>query len=609
MRCNMKILQKVKRSFRIKLILCFLLCAVMPLLYLGLSSYLTSLDIARRKIIESTNLTSRQAAKSIDERITQVENMADSVHFSLYTLYNTPSEPLSGYLDAFSSAKNTISSLMDAFDIYHISIFLDEDSIGSQEGVNFFPLGQLTDYQVGKEELSNLGTAPRWSFSQNLPLPYIVSRGKALNGFLTCYRSSSLNSDSMDCAFGIHLTSAELSEYLTASYAQSPIRAYLTDDNGTVIASTDPEQIGQLLPGNQAAAFKSHTGTDPLHWQDNEFLITAVHSGEWQVVTEIPDSYIKQNTDSLVQTILFTLIIIILLTVTVILYVSKGLTRKIDRLAMAMEHTQWNREETVVSDFAALLPQVPGSGDEIDRLTVSCSHMLHALNLSFHEVLELSVREERLNYQLLQSQINPHFLYNILASIQTLLSLGELHKADQMLSDLSHFYRGLLHRPDELIPLKDELEIAELYLRMEDLCKNHGFDWSVRADEGIENFLICKFTLQPILENSIRHGLKNDRQTMHIDIDISYDDDMIRILVTDNGTGIPTAKLQEIRKDLAEKSVRYDKHFGISNINVRINSSLQEHGTITIDSVLDKGTSVCILIPQITDEDQKGGIP
>ena len=106
----MKILQKVKRSFRIKLILCFLLCAVMPLLYLGLSSYLTSLDIARRKIIESTNLTSRQAAKSIDERITQVENMADSVHFSLYTLYNTPSEPLSGYLDAFSSAKNTISS-------------------------------------------------------------------------------------------------------------------------------------------------------------------------------------------------------------------------------------------------------------------------------------------------------------------------------------------------------------------------------------------------------------------------------------------------------------------------------------------------------------------
>ena len=229
--------------------------------------------------------------------------------------------------------------------------------------------------------------------------------------------------------------------------------------------------------------------------------------------------------------------------------------------------------------------------------------MLKALDNSFHEVLELSVKEERLNYQLLQSQINPHFLYNILASIQTLLSLGELKKADQMLSDLSHFYRGLLHKPDEMITIREELDIAELYLRMEALCKNYVFDWSIQLDEGIENFLICKFTLQPVLENSIRHGLKKGGQTMHINIDISYDEDMVRILIEDNGIGIAPDKLLEIQKDLAEKSVRYDRHFGISNINVRINSSLQEHGTITIDSTPDLGTAIYILIPQILSEE------
>ena len=407
----------------------------------------------------------------------------------------------------------------------------------------------------------------------------------------------------MEYAFGIHLTSFELSDYLSALYASNTVKAYLVDKNGVVIADMDYEQIGNTLPKEQIQAYLSHTKEKAFHWNGDEILIHPIHSGEWYLITEIPDSYIRQNTDRLVQTTLFSLIIIVFLTVSAILYISKGLTRKIDLLSSAMEQTQWNHKETDVSAMASLLPKYPETSDEIDRLSISCNHMLKALDNSFHEVLELSVKEERLNYQLLQSQINPHFLYNILASIQTLLSLGELKKADQMLSDLSHFYRGLLHKPDEMITIREELDIAELYLRMEALCKNYVFDWSIQLDEGIENFLICKFTLQPVLENSIRHGLKKGGQTMHINIDISYDEDMVRILIEDNGIGIAPDKLLEIQKDLAEKSVRYDRHFGISNINVRINSSLQEHGTITIDSTPDLGTAIYILIPQILSEE------
>lgn len=601
-------LHNIKKSFRLKLILCFLLCAVIPILYLGISSYITSLNIARRKILESTDLSSRQAAKSIDERMIQVENLADSVHFSLYTLYHTPQEPLSVYMDAFSSTKNTITSLMNAFDIYHISIFLDDNSIGGNEGVNFFPINKLVDYDINKNELRNLGVSPKWTFRKNLPFPYVVSKGKDQGGFLTCYRSFSitgklLDSPTMEYAFGIHLTSFELSDYLSALYASNTVKAYLVDKNGVVIADMDYEQIGNTLPKEQIQAYLSHTKEKAFHWNGDEILIHPIHSGEWYLITEIPDSYIRQNTDRLVQTTLFSLIIIVFLTVSAILYISKGLTRKIGLLSSAMEQTQWNHKETDVSAMASLLPKYPETSDEIDRLSISCNHMLKALDNSFHEVLELSVKEERLNYQLLQSQINPHFLYNILASIQTLLSLGELKKADQMLSDLSHFYRGLLHKPDEMITIREELDIAELYLRMEALCKNYVFDWSIQLDEGIENFLICKFTLQPVLENSIRHGLKKGGQTMHINIDISYDEDMVRILIEDNGIGIAPDKLLEIQKDLAEKSVRYDRHFGISNINVRINSSLQEHGTITIDSTPDLGTAIYILIPQILSEE------
>lgn len=266
-----------------------------------------------------------------------------------------------------------------------------------------------------------------------------------------------------------------------------------------------------------------------------------------------------------------------------------------------MEQVRENTIRNKLDNLNALLPDAADNGDEIDRISISCRHILKALDKSFHEVLELSIREERLNYQLLQSQINPHFLYNILASIQTLLSLNELNKANQMLTDLSLFYRHLLHKSNERVTIRDELEIAELYLKMEALCKNYIFDWSIHMDEGIEHFLICKFTLQPILENCVRHGLRSDNSHLHIEIGLTYENDMILIVISDNGIGIPPDRLSSLQEDLSRKTVRYDRHFGISNINARIASPLQEFGTVAIESALSEGTTVRILIPQILE--------
>lgn len=229
-------------------------------------------------------------------------------------------------------------------------------------------------------------------------------------------------------------------------------------------------------------------------------------------------------------------------------------------------------------------------------------YMITELNASFESNLNLKIQEEKLNYQLLQSQINPHFLYNILASVQNLLSLGEISKADKMLADLSRFYRGLLRTSNDLIPIKKELEIACLYMEMEALCKDNLFDWDIELEEGIENFLICKFTLQPILENSIQHGLKGNGIHMHIHISITYDDDMIEIIISDDGMGMSPEKLNEIQESIESKQIHYEKHFGISNINSRICSSLQGHGTLKVESNKDSGTTIHIRIPQLLED-------
>ncbi len=227
--------------------------------------------------------------------------------------------------------------------------------------------------------------------------------------------------------------------------------------------------------------------------------------------------------------------------------------------------------------------------------------MQHTIAKNLKSIVSLSINEERLKYQLLQSQINPHFLYNILGTIRTCQALGKLDIADQMLTNLTAFYRLTLRKSKELIPIKDELEIARLYLEMEKLCHKDNLDWEINAEDGIENFMICKFTLQPFLENSILHGLSTATPEVFISIHVLYGDDTVVIAIEDNGAGMPPETLDQLRYTIDHKIINYEKHFGISNVSARISNPLYGNGSVRIDSHPGNGTYVTIEFQQMED--------
>ena len=134
---------------------------------------------------------------------------------------------------------------------------------------------------------------------------------------------------------------------------------------------------------------------------------------------------------------------------------------------------------------------------------------------------------------------------------------------------------------------------------MEKQCRNNYLDWEVNMEDGIENFLICRFTLQPFLENSILHGISAQTPNILIRIDAFYGDDTVLIKITDNGIGIPSDKLCEIRQNLNARTVTYEKHFGICNVNARISSPHYGNGHIEIQSMLNKGPCITIEFSQM----------
>jgi len=177
--------------------------------------------------------------------------------------------------------------------------------------------------------------------------------------------------------------------------------------------------------------------------------------------------------------------------------------------------------------------------------------------------------------------------------------------ADQMLTNLTAFYRLTLRKSKELIPIKDELEIARLYLEMEKLCHKDNLNWEINAEDGIENFTICKFTLQPFLENSILHGLSADTPEVFISIQVLYGDDTVVISIEDNGAGMSPETLEQLRYAIDNKVINYEKHFGISNVSARISNPLYGNGSVRIDSHPGNGTYVTIEFQQMEDTDEE----
>lgn len=587
--------------FQTKLLCAFLLCTLIPLCIIGGISYTVSYDIAEDKILNASISSDEQLHMQFYNRLLQMENVADSLQYDMYNLMRaeTPMDTLS----SLSETRNNLSMFKSSFNLAYISVFLAEEHIGSQENLYFFPLSKLSDFQIPEKALENPGSSSIWFYQNRLSLPFLVSNDYKISDTIACCRIlKHPDTGIIDYAYILHLNTSEFSSALQESFQDKNIVSYITTDGGTIIASNDEnlhstslekEKIDFLIKNKNSITKESHI----------TYHTTQLQNG-WLHVTEIPDSYIRQNTRILINSIFLTILISLPLTILVVIMFSKNLTRRIKALSKAMETLQLDAYNNKIQD---LVPQDrnPETFDEIDKLGVTFQKMQRSLNNNLQSILELSLTEERLKYQLLQSQINPHFLYNILGSIQTCQSLGKLDIANQMLTNLTHFYRMTLRKSKDLITIRDELTIAKLYLEIEKLCHNDNLTWEINLEDGIDNFLICKFTLQPFLENSILHGISQNTPEIHVTINLFYGDDTVIISITDNGIGIKEEQLQELRKTLSEKIVNYEKHFGIGNVNKRISNPYFGNGRISIESRLFEGTSITIEFDQMEENDEE----
>ncbi|TBL79358.1 sensor histidine kinase [Paenibacillus thalictri] len=239
--------------------------------------------------------------------------------------------------------------------------------------------------------------------------------------------------------------------------------------------------------------------------------------------------------------------------------------------------------------------------DEIAELMSTYNGMLEQIKELIQNVKEEQKQKEHLRFKMLQAQINPHFLLNTLNNIKWMAYMRRDQEVGDMISHMAVMMEASIGRGEDVIALRQEIEYIQSYVTLQNIRWNGQIELRTDIPDRLLACAIVKFTLQPLVENSIIHGRgqgRNEAQT--IDIVCEEEQDHVTLIVRDNGTGVPDNKLRVIKETLAEPQLyRNRERVGLLNVHERIKLHFGDAFGIAVNSAVGEGTAVTVTLPKL----------
>lgn len=237
------------------------------------------------------------------------------------------------------------------------------------------------------------------------------------------------------------------------------------------------------------------------------------------------------------------------------------------------------------------------NGQEVKQLSTSLNQMIEKIEELVDEVRTEQINLRETELELLQSQINPHFLYNTLDTIVWLAETGDQKRVVSMVESLSDFFRISLNQGKDIITLAEEIGHVTSYLEIQEIRYQDILSYDISIDESLKDYTIPKISLQPLVENALYHGIKNKRGKGTITIRTLLKGDNYVIEVEDNGIGMSEEQLEKVRKAVYEPDESERSSYGLYNVNERIRLKFGDEYGISFESKYMEGTKVSVLLP------------
>jgi two-component system sensor histidine kinase YesM len=378
---------------------------------------------------------------------------------------------------------------------------------------------------------------------------------------------------------------------LTANQNQQNV--FMIDHRRTVIVHRDAAAIGTKL---------DFPGIEKIDAGDSGSFITEIDGKEtlvtfhpttvqgWKMVSTIPMSVIRSQADPLKSNLFGFIYLCLLLNLLISILITARISRPFGRLLSALDKIGEDSVYVISNDYKYR---------ELNLIGNKFKELVHRIKTLVKQNYQSEIALKEVELKTLQSQINPHFLFNTLQLLQTEIVCGSTEESNQLVLSLSSLLRYSMKQSEEMVELEQEIRNVKDYLFILNKKFDNRIDIEYRIpDESVLKHRTIKLILQPVIENVVRHGFGENPHEAKVTIGVAAVRKGIMIAIRDNGKGMPKRQLQQLRKRLNDRDHKPER-IGLYNVNQRIRLKFGPDYGLKIRSIPGEFTAVYIVLPKV----------
>ena len=364
---------------------------------------------------------------------------------------------------------------------------------------------------------------------------------------------------------------------------------YILDDSGNIIYH--PEQ---KLMSLELISEENILSEDTQSEDQSMVLAQTIEGTNWKLTASVTSDDVAQYSTAFISRVTWVVIALTAGVLLVALWLSMRIVQPLTDIQVSMQRIERNLDDNRMS--------LPEEGfAEYASLAHSYNVMLRRIRGLMQETVDRQEQLRRMEIGALQEQINPHFLYNTLDSIVRVMETGRTPEAIEMVQALAKLFRLSINNGDYFLTVEQEMDYARNYLTIQQVRYKKRFKYELYMDESIKDLPCPKIILQPLIENSLKHGM-SDMPGCTLIVRARQEGYNIVLSVEDDGLGIPPEKLKKLQEMLRDDSnimVKKSRYgIGLRNTNRRIKLLYGSDYGLTIESEVEERTCVTITFPK-----------
>ena len=369
---------------------------------------------------------------------------------------------------------------------------------------------------------------------------------------------------------------------------------YLISSDGELLYHPKMQLIdsGRMQENNvAAAAYKDGNHMEEFDGSSRFVTIKSIGYTGWKVVGVTPENVVTLNTIKTRLFIVFIIALILFILALINSYISSRITNPI---------TELEKSVGILEEGNLDVPVYAGGSYEIQHLGKSIGDMAAQIRLLMKDIVTEHEAKRKQEFDTLQSQINPHFLYNTLDIIVWMIENEQKAEAVKAVTALARFFRISLSKGKSIITVRDELEHVRNYLMIQHMRFKNKFTYEIQAEDGVLELASLKLMLQPLVENAIYHGMEFMDGDGEILLKVWKEEGDLYFSVIDNGLGMTEEQVGNLFTGASHVDSKRGSGIGVKNVNERIKLYFGEKYGLSIESEPDEGTTVKIHLPVVT---------